>query len=563
MIAQIYTILFVVAFLMLIYILREYDGHISVYYVMHFTSIFIGNLGYMQISTAKDLQSALYANQICYVGSCFTPIFLVLCIADLCKTRIPRVIQTIFMVSACTVFALVSTIGMQNWYYRSVTLKSVGGISYLEKVNGPLHNLFIVYLAAAFLTGLYIVIRSFASKKDVSYINSILLLVLMSCAMGAYAYERITHLEIELMAIIYVIAEFLILLMLKRIRLYDVASISASSMTENKVYGFVLCRGNGKYLGSDEVAKEWFPELAEQSVDRSIKAGESDFLHQVETWLAHHSDEQTMYFQRDNRIIEAQHICMDDVKIKHIHCVYLRDDTKQQEYTKLVESFNETLERDVNEKTKKMRKIQEDIIISMASIVENRDNNTGGHIARTSDIVKIFVKHLSDKKLYPDVTTRAYRCIIKAAPLHDFGKIAIPDVILNKPGKFTDEEYEEMKKHSEKGAVIVERILQNSEDEEFKLIAVNVAHFHHEKWDGNGYPTKIKGEEIPFEARVMALADVFDALVSKRVYKDSFSYDKAFQIIEESSGTHFDPQLCSEFLECRKQLEALYNSYDA
>lgn len=117
--------------------------------------------------------------------------------------------------------------------------------------------------------------------------------------------------------------------------------------------------------------------------------------------------------------------------------------------------------------------------------------------------------------------------------------------------------------HSAKGAVIVNKILNNTDDEEFKNIAVNVAHFHHEKWNGQGYPDCINENEIPFEARIMALADVFDALVSKRVYKDSFDYDKAFNIIEESSGTHFDPELCKDFLECRKILEELYSSYNA
>ena len=151
--------------------------------------------------------------------------------------------------------------------------------------------------------------------------------------------------------------------------------------------------------------------------------------------------------------------------------------------------------------------------------------------------------------------------IVKAAPLHDFGKIAIPDVILNKPGKFEPQEYEVMKLHPEKGAVIVDQILQNSEDDEFRKTAVNIAHYHHEKFDGTGYPKGLKGTEIPFEARVMALADVFDALVSKRVYKESFSFDKAFQIIAESSGKHFCPDLTAEFLECRPELEALYNTY--
>ena len=118
-----------------------------------------------------------------------------------------------------------------------------------------------------------------------------------------------------------------------------------------------------------------------------------------------------------------------------------------------------------------------------------------------------------------------------------------------------------MKKHAQKGAGIVARILQNSDDLQFKNIAVNVAHYHHEKWNGAGYPCGLAEKEIPLEARIMALADVFDALVSKRVYKDQFSYDKAFSIIEESSGSHFDPELCRRFLKCRPRIEALYDSY--
>lgn len=119
-----------------------------------------------------------------------------------------------------------------------------------------------------------------------------------------------------------------------------------------------------------------------------------------------------------------------------------------------------------------------------------------------------------------------------------------------------------MKLHPGKGAVIVERILMNSEDEKFREVAVNVAHYHHERWDGNGYPEKIGNDKIPFEARVMALADVFDALVSKRVYKESFSFDRAFDIIAQAGGEQFDPDLCQEFLQCRSMLEDLYNSYD-
>ena len=134
---------------------------------------------------------------------------------------------------------------------------------------------------------------------------------------------------------------------------------------------------------------------------------------------------------------------------------------------------------------------------------------------------------------------------------------------MRKPGKFTDEEYEKMKAHSKEGARIVKEVIKSVENEEFKQIAINVAHFHHEKWNGQGYPEKLSGNQIPFEARIMALADVFDALGTRRCYKDSFSYDKAFQIIEELLGSHFDPELGKIFIQCRPQLEELYNTYQA
>ena len=237
---------------------------------------------------------------------------------------------------------------------------------------------------------------------------------------------------------------------------------------------------------------------------------------------------------------------------KKLHCIRIWDDTPQQQYLKLVEQYNEELGVQVKEKTARLVEVQNDIIVSMASIVENRDNNTGGHIRRTSDVVRAFVEHLLATDYSSTLTREIADQIIKAAPLHDFGKIAIPDSILNKPGKFVSEEYEIMKLHAKKGAEIVARILQNSDDLQFKNIAVNVAHYYHEKWDGTVQ------EEIPLEARIMALADVFDALVSNRVHKGQFSFDEAFGIIEESSGSHFDPSLCKAFLQCRLQIETLY-----
>lgn len=222
-----------------------------------------------------------------------------------------------------------------------------------------------------------------------------------------------------------------------------------------------------------------------------------------------------------------------------------------------LEALRRDLSAELEARTIHIKYIQEMMVIGMATMVESRDLSTGGHIKRTSMVVRIFAERLSKEQ--NSLTKSFLDMVIRAAPMHDLGKIAVDDRILRKQGRFTPEEYSEMKKHSAEGQRIVKHILEGVEEADFVKIAENIAHYHHEKWDGSGYPDGLSGEDIPIEARIMALADVFDALVSKRCYKDAYSYDKAFSIIEESIGTHFDPKLGKIFLECRPELEALYN----
>ena len=146
--------------------------------------------------------------------------------------------------------------------------------------------------------------------------------------------------------------------------------------------------------------------------------------------------------------------------------------------------------------------------------------------------------------------------------MHDIGKIAVDDEVLRKPGRFTEEEYAKMKEHSAQGARIVHDILKETDDESFKKVAENVAHYHHERWDGSGYPEGLKGEEIPLEARIMAIADVYDALVSKRVYKDSMSFEDANKIIMDGMGTQFDAGLKIYYENSRPRLEKYYSSQE-
>nr|MCR4903364.1 HD domain-containing protein [Butyrivibrio sp.] len=147
--------------------------------------------------------------------------------------------------------------------------------------------------------------------------------------------------------------------------------------------------------------------------------------------------------------------------------------------------------------------------------------------------------------------------LIQAAPLHDIGKIAIPEDILNKPGKLNDEEFDIMKTHAFEGKKIIEKATENLPDAGYLEEAADMAGYHHERWDGSGYPEKLSGEQIPLSARIMAVADVFDALVSKRAYKDSFSYEKSISIIKEEAGTHFDPLVVDAFLKSQGDIIAI------
>ena len=199
------------------------------------------------------------------------------------------------------------------------------------------------------------------------------------------------------------------------------------------------------------------------------------------------------------------------------------------------------------------------LILGLATMVESRDNSTGGHIRRTSEGVRILLDEMREEDM-PELTESFRRQLIKAAPMHDLGKIAVPDEILRKPGRFEPEEYERMKTHAPEGARIVHEILKGTDDVEFHHIAENVAHYHHERWDGSGYPEGLKGEEIPLEARIMAVADVYDALVSKRVYKEKMSFEKADRIMREGMGSQFAPEMEEVYLRARPRLEAYYSS---
>ena len=208
-------------------------------------------------------------------------------------------------------------------------------------------------------------------------------------------------------------------------------------------------------------------------------------------------------------------------------------------------------------------KMQDGLIITMADMVESRDSDTGAHIQKTAAYVKIIVEGLYKKGYYAEkITPKFMSDVVRSAPLHDVGKINIPDKVLNKPGKLTDEEYEIMKTHTTAGKIIMEKAISTVEGGSYLKEARNMAAYHHERWDGKGYPEGLHGEVIPLSARIMAVADVFDALTSARVYKPAFPMEKALAIIEEGKGTQFDPKCVEVFLENLPEVQKVLKKYN-
>jgi putative two-component system response regulator len=212
----------------------------------------------------------------------------------------------------------------------------------------------------------------------------------------------------------------------------------------------------------------------------------------------------------------------------------------------------------IRERTAQLHKLQNSIVSVLADMVENRDKGTGGHIERTSVYIKILIDEMKERGVYADeMCDWDVEKMVSSARMHDLGKISITDIIVNKPGKLTEIEYDIMKGHAEEGERIIDEIISRTGEGDFLLNAKLFAGTHHEKWDGSGYPRGLKGEEIPLQGRIMAIVDVYDALVSERPYKRPFTEEEASEIILQNSGTHFDPKIVEIFLEARDHLKAV------
>ena len=551
----------VVSFLNLFALVLLYRKQLNFYFASIFVSVLVANIGYLAGALSETRETVIIATKLCYLGSVFVPMFEYFIILRICRFRFPDWGKLLLGLCSVAILVLACTIGYSDIYYKTVTYTHMYGVGYCSCEYGPTHILWNIVLVCYTLANIVTISYAARTRINVSYKNLIAIACMTLISIISFLVSRKVGSDTMVVPTVFVIDEFILFFVCLRVRMSDISDSVLESLEAENQNAYVAFSDKGIYLGCNDIAFKFFPELNEFRVDETMPEGleiSKHFGSLMESFVRKDSpsDSYFAYGRRNFRV------CVRKVarnKISHIVLFRIEDETKLQRYIKKLDTHNTKLKDVIKDNDRHIHAIQEQMIVGMAKMVESRDSNTGGHIMRTSGIVAIFAEELQKDKGFGR-TREYYDALIAAAPMHDLGKIAIDDKILRKPGSFTPEEFEVMKTHAEKGAAIVENLLSEIEEPFFVEIAKNIACFHHERFDGSGYPYGLFGANIPFEARVMAIADVYDALVSKRCYKEQMSFEDAYNLIIDSMGTHFDPRLKASFVACREKLENYYRN---
>ena len=561
MIANYYDIVLAISMVLtLIYVFmwhRHFDAHITLTFVL----VPLTNLGWAMLNRAETLEAALVANRLTYVGGCYLMLNIMFVVFSMCQIHLNRWLRVALMLLTSVVFLAAMSMGKADFYYKSIAFERVDGFAVLTKEYGPVHGVFVAMTFLYFLMSVGAIAYCYVKKNQVSRKMLALLFFPVVVCMVSFFGARKVFPRVELIPSAFAVAQITYLVIVYRMCLYDITNTAVDSLVQSGETGLISFDFGFHYLGSNETAKAIFPNLNNLTVDRSIRR-DKQMQDVVRPWLeafkANEADD-TFTYEKNDHIYEVKVTYLFDDTHKRGYELFINDDTANQQHIALINRYNAQLEQEVAEKTEHIVEIHDQLVLGMATMVESRDNSTGGHIRRTSEGVRLLVEAIREANAF-DLSDAFCKAVVKAAPMHDLGKIAVDDAVLRKPGRFTPEEFEKMKAHAAEGARIVREILKGTDDDYFRQIAENVAHYHHERWDGSGYPEKLKGEEIPLEARIMAIADVYDALVSKRVYKESMSFEEAHAIIMEGMGKHFDARLQPCYLAAKPKLEAYYTS---
>ncbi len=537
----------------------------------------VSNVGYYFFATARSVDTAFIANSLGYIGGIFLPFLVMLKLVDFSKSKIPDWFVFSMAFFNIVLYLMVMLSEKFTFYYAEAVFYP-GPPANLITTPGPFYYVRFIILGVEMALSIFFTVLTYTGRRKASFRTMIIFVGMMFMVFVVYVTELLVRMRYELLPFFYLACGIMLNYSSTRMSLYDVTLSVQEKIEEVNNYAYMVFDRNFNFVGCNTAAYKFFPELVNATIDTRLNA-ENYALKGILKWMhdtSMYADREDIKkkFIKDDVVIndrnpeERKHL---NTELSFIHfgnrrriegyLVELVDDTAQQNRIEQLSFKGERLQREADKQAKKLKSLQSSTILGMAAMIESRDNSTGGHINRTTACCAAFVERLRTLPEF-NKSENFWDAVVNSAPLHDLGKIGVSDAILKKKTGLESWEYDEMKTHAAKGADIVSKVLVDVDDKEFVRVATNVAHYHHEKYDGSGYPQHLRGDRIPFEARIMALVDVFDALVSKRYYKKPMSYEDAFKIIHDEKGSHFDPQLAKIFISMKDEIVSLYESFE-
>lgn len=546
----------IVLFFEILYVSRQHGSRLQTILVILLYASLFNIVGYTLEMEAKTQELAMQSVKMTYIGKPFVVFTMYVFVMEYCGVGVKKSRRNFFYAICVAIAGLVYTNEYHHLFYSSVSYTNDGLFPHLVLKHGIFYNLYSIILLYYFVGMVYVCARKYRQNDSEiirKQVSVLMVMVLFSSGCLALFLFNLTN-GYDTTALAYIVAVFLFERLMRKYKLFDTLTLAKEEAVEHMTNGLIVVNVYGDMVYSNDEA------------DRVLlyirKHGNKGIEYLEE--LANNSK----YMFVDECSQEDGNKHADSEKCVYeltMHEIFRNENSygKMLLITEITDSYyyTERLQNELKKKTREVISIQRDIIGSFASMIEARDGITGLHIKNTANLVKVLVYVIKNNPKYSGIITDEYaQMTAAAAHLHDIGKIAIPDRILQKEGKLTDEEFAIMKIHPVEGAKILENTIKGLESDAYYQIAHDMVLYHHEKYDGSGYPTGISGENIPLTARIMAVADVYDALRSKRHYKDGFSKEKSMAIMEESKGTHFDADIVTIFLEHIDEMEAVLDT---
>jgi len=510
-------------------------------------SVVLGLVSYLYEMLSTTREEALLAVVFENLALGAIVILTVQFICEYCESKIPAWIRNVLYIDIAVCELVIASSKFHTLHYKDYWLDDSGmGFQVFNSDKGIFYYWYAASIVFGILLGVFTTLAARRNTTSDSKKRSYMVLLLACAPALAFFPIKLANLfgGYDIGSFLMMIMTVCFFVLTTRYKIFDLAAVAKENVLQAISEAVVVLDSEGEVVYVNKVAQETFAELNGPGRDKFV----AEMLRSESKGFVYHDSD---YEWKSSGVYNGKHFEGLAVSISDV--TYLKSDNR------MLATKVEEQTRQIREQSRKLADAQQQIIISMAELIDGRGQG-GEHFKRTSAIVALVARTLQARGFFSNTLSDAYiDRLSKAAPLYDVGKITVPDSILQKPGRFTEDEFERMKTHTSEGGKIIRSTLHRLEDSKFIDMAYDIATYHHEKYNGSGYPTGIAGDAIPLSARIIAIADVFDELISERSYKTALPVSQAFKMIEAGKGSHFDPVITDVFVSLRGRIEELIN----